>query len=53
VFIFRWIEPPGNLHAGFLGLCVNIPVMFAVSRATPSLSPALRSTQNGRDPEVA
>jgi SSS family solute:Na+ symporter len=34
VFIFRWVEPPGNMHAGFLGLCVNIPVMLAYSYAT-------------------
>jgi solute:Na+ symporter, SSS family len=53
VFIFRWIEPPGNLHAGFLGLCVNVPVMFAVSRTTASLAPALPGARNGRDPEIA
>jgi SSS family solute:Na+ symporter len=34
VFVFRWVEPPHNIHAGFLGLCVNIPVAVAISLAT-------------------
>ena len=41
VFIFRWVEPPGNMHAGFLGLCVNVPLMLAASYATTGRRKAL------------
>lgn len=46
VFIFRWVDPPGNIHAGFLGLCVNIPVMLAISYATvPTTRPTAAGTR--------
>jgi SSS family solute:Na+ symporter len=31
IFVFRLVEPPYNIHPGFLGLCVNVPVLALLS----------------------
>ena len=37
IFVFRLIEPPYNVHAGILGLAVNIPILMLVRRLSPGI----------------
>jgi len=37
IFVFRVVEPPYNVHAGILGLMVNLPVLMLVSRLFPGI----------------
>jgi SSS family solute:Na+ symporter len=41
VFVFGPLSPPFGIHAGILGLAVNIPTMFVVSRYTLAREPNL------------
>jgi SSS family solute:Na+ symporter len=37
IFVFRLIEPPYNIHAGILGLAVNVPVLLLAARVSPGV----------------